>query len=108
MCSIKSGSPPFRFQWLKDGVQLSSEGFISILTAEDLSSLTFRQLKPSDVGNYTCIVRNEQGLDSHTAPLLVRCKLFSSYFNMHCNRSPLSSNSSSRVDNQAKQNDESS
>ena len=79
LCSIKSGSPPFQFQWLKDASQLLSDGPISIVTVDDFSSLTFRQLKPNDAGNYTCVVRNGQGLDSHTAPLLVRCKLDSSY-----------------------------
>ena len=75
LCSVKSGSPPLKFEWLKDGIPLRSDDKLSIFTTGDLSSLTFRQLRRSDPGNYTCIVKNEEAMDSHTAQLFMRCKL---------------------------------
>lgn len=75
LCSVKSGSPPLRFEWLKDGNTLRSDDKLSIVSTGDISSLTFRQLRRKDVGNYTCIVKNEEAMDSHTAQLLMRCKL---------------------------------
>lgn len=74
-CMVESGSPPFHFEWLKNGLQLGKSSAHSILTGEEVSSLTFRQVTPQDAGNYTCIVKNTDGSDSHTAPLYIKCKL---------------------------------
>lgn len=76
-CSVESGSPPFHFEWLKDGLPLDKSGRISIGTADEISSVTFRQLDRQDVGNYTCVVSNREGKDAHTARLVMNCKLWS-------------------------------
>ena len=74
-CAIESGSPPLKFEWQKDGIPLSTSSSYSILTGEEVSSLTFRQLTREDSGNYTCIVSNSDASDSHTAQLLIKCKM---------------------------------
>lgn len=72
---IESGTPPFQFQWLKNGQALERTDSKTIVTGEEISSLTFRQLTSEDTGNYTCLVKNREGSDSHTAQLLIKCKL---------------------------------
>ena len=74
-CSVESGTPPFRFQWLKDDSPLSETEVLSIRTADDISSLTFRQLSRQDVANYTCLVSNREGKYAHTARLAMKRKL---------------------------------
>lgn len=73
-CTTKSGSPPFQFEWMRNGIPLTKNDRISFGTIEDASVLTFRQLKEEDVANYTCMVRNNHGMDTFTAPLVMRSK----------------------------------
>ena len=75
MCSTVSGKPPFQFEWLRNGIPLEKNERINIGTNEDGSMLTFRQSKKEDVANYTCIVKNREGMDAFTARLGLNCKL---------------------------------
>ena len=47
---------------------------MNIGTIEDASTLTLRNLRIEDAGNYTCIVRNREGVDSFTATLRIKSK----------------------------------
>ena len=74
MCSIKQGKLPIQFEWLKNGIQLEKNDRISIVTGEDGSMLTFRQLRAEDAANYTCIAKNREGMDALTTRLKMNCK----------------------------------
>ena len=73
-CTVGSGSPPFSFEWFKNEMVLERSSSHNILTGEEASALTFRQLTRDDSGNYTCLVKNREVSDSHTAQLLMKCK----------------------------------
>ena len=73
-CSILSGEPPFQFEWLKNGIPFEKNERISIVTGEDGSLLTFRQLRIEDAANYTCIAKNREGMDAFTARLKMNCE----------------------------------
>lgn len=47
---------------------------VNIVTSEEHSNINFRQLTREDAGNYTCVVKNREGSDSHTAQLLMKSK----------------------------------
>ena len=74
MCSIMSGKAPFNFEWLKNGLPLEKNERVVLTSTEDISSLTFRQLEIQDVGNYTCIAKNREGMDAFTARLRMNCE----------------------------------
>ena len=46
------------------------------MSGEDASILTFKQLKSQDAANYTCIVRNREGMDAFTAKLSMKSELY--------------------------------
>lgn len=50
------------------------KGMVSIINAEELSAIAFKEVTASDGGNYTCVAVNSFGTDSFTARLAVRCK----------------------------------
>lgn len=72
------GGPGNTLQWFKDGMRLrSSQDELSIETnvsqhASISSTLTIDSLSVNDQGNYTCVVRNAAGKESHSEMLL--CK----------------------------------
>ena len=74
ICEAMSGKPPLQFEWLKNGVLILKNERINIISGEDLSTLTFRQLKMEDTANYTCIAKNREGMDAFTARLRMKCK----------------------------------
>ena len=74
MCSIKQGKLPIQFEWLKNGIQLEKNDRINIMSGEDVSTLTFRQLRIEDAANYTCIAKNREGMDAFTARLKMNCE----------------------------------
>ena len=51
---------------------------VDIVTAQEASILTLRQLRREDASNYTCIVRNKEGMDTFTARLRMKSKLLCS------------------------------
>nr|XP_054924918.1 titin-like [Dermacentor andersoni] len=73
-CSVKKGDTGLHHMaWLKDGKNMENSDRVS-LSAQFSGSVTLRiaNLRPEDVGNYTCVARNSFGSDSFTAPLLVQ------------------------------------
>ena len=77
MCSLDAGSTPVKFEWLKNGIPITVDERVEMVTAQELSTLTLRQLKREDAANYTCIVKNKEGMDAFTAKLRMRSKLSS-------------------------------
>ena len=73
-CSTRSGTLPFQFEWIRNGEALLRSERMNIGTIEDASTLTLRNLRREDAGNYTCIVRNREGVDSFTATLRIKSK----------------------------------
>ena len=68
---ISSGSPPDTFTWMKDDVQITDSSSITALNYTSISAVfstnyTINSLSISDMGVYTCIVRNPIGSDSKT------------------------------------------
>ncbi|KAH7976669.1 hypothetical protein HPB52_017896 [Rhipicephalus sanguineus] len=59
--------------WLKDGKDLEKNDRVSV-SAHFSGGVTLHiaNLRPEDVGNYTCVARNSFGSDSFTAPLIVQ------------------------------------
>ncbi|XP_054723241.1 hemicentin-1-like [Uloborus diversus] len=66
LCAIKSGTPPFSFQWLKNGQQLKEDQLSTVHQLTDLSNLVISALTLESRGNYTCKVSNAYGFDAHT------------------------------------------
>ena len=75
MCSIESGTPPFQFEWIKDGMRFKEDERITLVVTEDISTLIIKKTKPADAGNYTCIAKNAYGTDAHTTGLIVMGEL---------------------------------
>ncbi|XP_035205643.1 Down syndrome cell adhesion molecule-like isoform X9 [Stegodyphus dumicola] len=73
-CSVMDGDPPFRFQWLKDGTEIGTQGNIQTKTFEEdyFSNVVISKLDTNSNGNYTCRVSNSIGTDEHSAVLLMR------------------------------------
>ncbi|KAM7294607.1 hypothetical protein ISCGN_024113, partial [Ixodes scapularis] len=57
--------------WQKDGVELKSVGQITVFHAASSSTLTVRQIRPEDIGNYTCTATNAEGSNEVIVPLVV-------------------------------------
>ncbi|XP_067140010.1 cell adhesion molecule Dscam2-like isoform X1 [Centruroides vittatus] len=71
-CSVSIGDPPLKFQWSKNGKPLTESSHLVIRHQDDFStSLIIAAVKGEDNGNYTCVVSNRFGSDSHTTKLLV-------------------------------------
>ncbi|XP_067139910.1 cell adhesion molecule Dscam1-like isoform X2 [Centruroides vittatus] len=72
ICGISEGDSPLRFQWSKNGKQLTESSHLKIHHQGDFStSLIIAAVKGTDSGNYTCVVSNRAGSDSLTTKLLV-------------------------------------
>ncbi len=73
-CSIQKGSGPLFFQWTKNEQILSSKPEVNykIETSDEHSIIIISNVRRSDAGNYSCIVRNAFGTDSQTVSLNVR------------------------------------
>ncbi|CAN7983557.1 unnamed protein product, partial [Ixodes pacificus] len=72
MCIATDGTPPFAFSWLKDGVEVTTMKNIRREKKEnDYSVLIIEPVEATNAGNYTCIVKNKAGFDSHTTYLEV-------------------------------------
>ncbi|KAJ6222590.1 hypothetical protein RDWZM_001135, partial [Blomia tropicalis] len=82
-CNTIGGNKPFQFVWLKDGLDVSSLSTLSSIPLLDVSrysidhkqtysQLTLFDIRPTDSGNFTCIVSNEIGSDSQSSILHVK------------------------------------
>ncbi|UYV62095.1 Dscam [Cordylochernes scorpioides] len=66
MCATINGKPPFTFRWLKDETNIDSKSFpnIRIVKGEVVSNLLIDPIDINSSGNYTCEVKNKNGLGS--------------------------------------------
>ncbi|PRD28719.1 UNVERIFIED_CONTAM: Dscam2 [Trichonephila clavipes] len=70
-CFLKQGQTPLEFKWIKDSQDLYETKNIKIKSLEDVSIVTIDPVTSKDSGNYTCVVVNSSGKDTHTAVLVV-------------------------------------
>ncbi|XP_022236150.1 Down syndrome cell adhesion molecule homolog isoform X3 [Limulus polyphemus] len=71
-CGLEDGDGDVEFMWLKDGIPIVSEARWTIITHVAFSVLMVDNVKVSSSGNFTCVVRNAVGKDSHTVVLSVQ------------------------------------
>ena len=71
-CNIQEGSPPFKFEWMKDGSVLQSDENTKIKVDEEDSLLSIKSTRATDDGNYTCIVKNAFGSASFTTRVIIQ------------------------------------
>ena len=79
-CSTRSGTLPLHFEWLKNESPVAKSEKMSIVNGDEGSMLTLRQVSREDTGNYTCVVRNKEGMDAFTARLRMKSKSISPTF----------------------------
>ena len=65
---------PLHFEWRKNESPVAKTEKISITTVDEGSMLIIRQVGRDDTGNYTCVVRNKEGMDAFTARLRMKSK----------------------------------
>lgn len=72
-CTVEKGSKPLRFQWKFNGKNIQeSDKTVVIATYDDFSVLNVDPVSSKHSGNYTCVVKNQEGEDSYTVPLIVQ------------------------------------
>ncbi|XP_077487052.1 cell adhesion molecule Dscam1-like isoform X4 [Amblyomma americanum] len=71
ICTAADGTQPFTFSWLKDGSSVAAVKNVREEKKSDYSVLIIEPVEAVNAGNYTCIVKNKAGFDSHTAYLEV-------------------------------------
>ncbi|KAH6928160.1 hypothetical protein HPB50_012349 [Hyalomma asiaticum] len=74
LCFVSGGTPPFSFSWLKDGKEVQSTETMKVKTESDFSLTIIDSIDERSAGNYTCIVKNIFGFDTHSAYLDVEGK----------------------------------
>lgn len=66
-CTVSEGSLPINFIWTRNGQVLGKLPFISktsIEAKEFVSTLTIKDIRKEDAGNYSCSAQNNWGLDT--------------------------------------------
>ena len=76
MCGLIEGDAPVHFTWKKNGESLATTDNVNIMTHGDFSRLVINNVDVESSGNYTCIAKNSQGQDMHSAHLAVRGKYY--------------------------------
>lgn len=71
-CNALSGTNQLDFAWLKDNVPLSDSAQFKVDKYKTLSTLSFKELKRTHSGRYTCRATNRDGTDSVSSQLLVQ------------------------------------
>lgn len=75
-CTVTTGDVPLMITWTFNGVPLVSSNSVSIAkSGQRLSTLAIESVSENHAGNYTCIGKNNAGIDSHTAELRVNGSL---------------------------------
>lgn len=72
VCTVSSGTPPFKFVWTKDHFPLQSDDQVKISDLEDTSLVTIDSSGARHNGNYSCFVSNIHGSDTRTAAVVVK------------------------------------
>ncbi|GFS44506.1 titin [Nephila pilipes] len=70
-CSIKRGSTPVTFKWLQNGVDVSNHPKYKMSNIGSSSRFVIGKIHATDIGNYTCIVKNVYGQDEKTISLII-------------------------------------
>lgn len=65
-CTIKRGSPPIEFKWLRNGKDVQAYSKYKISSTKTSSHFSIGKIQASDIGNFTCVARNAFGEDSKT------------------------------------------
>ncbi|XP_049514071.1 hemicentin-1 [Dermacentor silvarum] len=73
-CAVRNAATgPHRMTWLKDGKALEKSDRVSVSAQfKGTAAIMIADLRPEDVGNYTCVASNAFGSDSFTAALVVQ------------------------------------
>lgn len=72
LCHVVHGKRPVEFKWLKNGQKLPTDlENAHVNVQDDFSMLTISDIKASDAGTYTCVVKNTVGSTNHSASLVV-------------------------------------
>ena len=69
-CTVKAGSEPLEFSWLKDNLAISASN-TEVSKSRASSMLSLNPIQSQDGGNYTCIVKNPVGSASHSTILFI-------------------------------------
>lgn len=80
ICGLQEGDAPVHFTWQKNGNSLDSTDNVNIMSHGDFSRLVLNNVDVQSSGNYTCIAKNSQGQDMHSAHLAVRGKISNGIF----------------------------
>ncbi|GFS39582.1 titin [Trichonephila inaurata madagascariensis] len=70
-CIVKRGSSPIQIDWQHNAKKISSLQKRKIINYESSSHLSIGKIQPDDVGNYTCVAKNNIGQDSNTVILMI-------------------------------------
>ena len=71
-CSISSGFGQLtKFAWFRNGKPLLNNKEFIIEDSEQFSLLKLTQVKRTHSGNYSCVVKNDDGFDSTNVQLIV-------------------------------------
>ncbi|XP_060864205.1 cell adhesion molecule Dscam2 isoform X21 [Metopolophium dirhodum] len=72
VCSVSKGDRPMSITWSFYGEALSSDmGVTTQMLGDATNFLSIPSAGPSNQGNYTCIAKNNAGLDTYTSQLVV-------------------------------------
>lgn len=72
MCSVSKGDRPISITWSFYGEALSSDmGVTTQMLGDTTNFLSIPSVGPSNQGNYTCIAKNNAGIDTYTSQLVV-------------------------------------
>lgn len=71
ICFVLSSTGPFKFQWSKDGKNISNMAEVKVNNNNEYSVIIIDPVKLTSEGNYTCTVSNHVGSSSYTASFLV-------------------------------------
>ncbi|XP_025414623.1 Down syndrome cell adhesion molecule-like protein Dscam2 isoform X36 [Sipha flava] len=72
VCSISKGDRPMTITWSFYGEALSSDmGVTTQMLGDTTNFLSIPSASPSNQGNYTCIAKNNAGIDTFTSQLMV-------------------------------------
>ena len=77
LCSVSKGTEPLTFDWYKNGKLIVPGGDkrYKIEKSKLFSTFGIERVIRSDSGNYTCLVKNSVGSDSHNVLLVVKGKI---------------------------------
>ena len=74
VCSVEEGDQPFFFEWSKNGQTIRSgpQGDYQIESSRRSSTLNIGKVARYNAGNYSCLVKNNDGSDSQNVVLNVK------------------------------------